>query len=139
MIWMVLLAIPLYGCQEPSRNEKPVYPVTGTVLVDGKPEASVQVTFHDVAGTDTKQPTFPTGMTDAEGKLTISTYAIGDGLPPGKYKLTFMWGKIDMLSMRYGGPDKLKKRYSDDKKSKFTIEVGEDATNDLGTIELKTK
>lgn len=44
-----------------------------------------------------------------------------------------------MFTMQYGGPDKLKDKYSDPKKSecKVTVEKGKPA--DMGQIDLTTK
>jgi hypothetical protein len=129
----------LAGCQPQYPNEKPVYKVSGIVMVDGQPAEMVQVTLHDEAGVDTNDPTFPSGFTDANGQVVISTHAHGDGAPVGNYRVTFMWGQVNPLSMNYGGPDKLKGRYSDVKNTPFTLQVSEQGPNDLGTVELTTQ
>jgi len=132
---LVLLA----GCQPQYPDEKLVYKVSGVVLVDGQPAEAVQVTLHDDAGVDTNDPTFSSGFTDASGNIVVSTHANGDGAPAGSYRVTFMWGQVNPLSMNYGGPDKLKGRYSDVKTTPYTLQVSEQGPNDLGTIELTIK
>lgn len=129
----------LVGCQSQYPDEKPVYKISGTVLVDGQPAEGVQITLHDDAGVDTSDPTFSSGFTDANGKVVISTHAQGDGAPAGNYRVTLMWGQVNPLSMNYGGPDKLQGRYSDAKTTPFTLQVSAEGPNDLGSVELTTK
>ncbi len=137
--YLLLAAVPLcFGC-EPARDEKAVFPIQGTVHVDGKPAEGIQIIFHDVKGTDTQKPTFPQGVTDAQGKIRISTYADGDGAPEGEYKVTFAWQDFNVMSRSYSGPDKLNKKYSDSAQSATTLTVGKGQPNDLGTVELTTK
>jgi hypothetical protein len=136
---LTLLLLAFVGCEKKYPDEKPVDPVTGTVLVDGTPQEGIQVTLHDDAGPDPSKPTYSTGYTDASGKLVISTYATGDGAPAGNYHPTFLWGQVNPISMSYGGPDKLKGRYSDASKSDIVLQVSERGPNDLGVVELTTK
>lgn len=128
----------LVGCGEDS-NRKPTYPVTGTVHVDGKPVEGIRVELHDQKGLDPKQPTYSSAFTDAEGKFVLSTYENGDGVPEGNYAITYMWGKLNVMSMAYGGPDKLKNKYVDPKKTPFKLSVTKGKPNDLGVVELTTK
>lgn len=129
----------LSGCggDEPFRKE--TFPVTGQVFVDGKPASGVKVTLYDVKGVDKEHPTFSSGMTDDEGKFEISTYEAADGVPVGEYVVTFEWGEMNMFTMQYGGPDKLKKRYNDPQKSQFRLTVKEGEPTDMGRIDLTTK
>ena len=131
----ILVAV---GCTEPS-NRKPTYPVSGQVVVDGQPAENLAVRAHQIEGFDAENPTYASAFTDAEGRFVLSTYEAGDGIPEGKYSLTFMWGKINPLSMAYGGPDRLKGRYTDPQKSEVVIDVGPDSEIDLGRIELTTR
>lgn len=127
------------SCSQSDTNRKETYPVTGRVLVDGQPAEMVQVTLHDDAGVDKAMPTFSTTFTGPDGKFSLSTYEEGDGAPPGDYTATFLWGKIDMLSMQYGGPDKLREKYTDPKTSQFKVKVEKGKPADMGAIELTTK
>lgn len=138
MALIAWLVASVSGCREPDRGEKAVYPITVQLLVDGQPQADVQVQLHDVAGLDTNQPTLPSGFTAADGRLTISTYAQGDGAPAGTYQVSLTWQQFNPISLRFSGPDKLNGRYSDPKKSgiTWTVEAGK---NDWGTIELSSR
>jgi hypothetical protein len=136
----VAASAALSGCgkkDEPHR--KPTFPVTGQVVVDGKsPGEAIKIECHPVGGMDQEHPSVSQTMTAPDGKFEIATYETGDGVPQGEYVLTFMWGKMNLISMSYGGPDKLNNRYSDPKQSEFKFKV-EDKPVDLGRIELTTK
>ena len=128
------------SCNEPQENRKETFPVTGEVYVDGSPAAQLQVTCHDVNGLDKEQPTMSSAFTNDEGKFEISTYASADGVPEGEYVLTFVWGKMNMVSMSYGGPDQLDGRYSDpENPDAQRVTVTKGTPTDLGRIELTTK
>lgn len=127
------------GCSGDEPFRKETYPVTGQVFVDGKPASGVAVKLFDVNGVDKEHPTFSQGMTDDEGRFAISTYEAADGVPVGEYVVTFEWGEMNMFTMQYGGPDKLKKKYSNPQKSQFRITVKEGEPTDMGRIDLTAK
>ena len=136
---VVLFVCGAIGCGDKHPNEKQVFKIKGIVTVDGKPQTDIQIALHDKAGPDNKQPTYPQGFTDAEGNIRISTYEEGDGAPAGDYNVTFGWQEFNLISRSYGGPDKLSKKYSDPKKTPFSVILGEGKPNDLGKVELTTK
>ena len=127
------------GCGESGPERKETAKVTGQVFVDGKPADTLQFTCHDKLGVDKELPTYSSGITDAEGKFELNTYEKGDGVPPGKYAVTFVWGEYSMHTMQYGGPDKLQGRYSDAQAPQFEFAVESGEKKDLGKIELTTK
>ncbi len=130
-----------YGCSKPPRGDrKETVQVTGRVSVDGEvPSSAIKVTCHDKDGLDTSQPSYSWSMTGEDGEFALSTYETGDGVPPGNYALTFMWGKMNAVSMSYGGPDQLKGKYDELSESPVDFEVTADSEPiDLGTIELTT-
>ncbi|MCC6510811.1 MAG: hypothetical protein IT423_17025 [Pirellulaceae bacterium] len=136
---MLLVSTTLIsGCSDPYANEKECYAIVGTITVDGKPVSGLQLSLHSDTGVDQKQPTFPQGQTDAEGKVKFSTYADGDGAPAGSYKMTASWQDYNPVARGFSGPDKLKKKYSDPATTPLTITVTDQVPNDIGTIELKT-
>src|SRR3954454_14523350 len=75
-------------------------PVSGQVLVDGKPAPRAQVTFHP---TDDKNPARPTGQVDEQGRFTLTTERSGDGAPSGEYRVTVVWFVASPL--RYSGDE----------------------------------
>jgi len=139
LITLSFLSLLNAGCGGGNLNEKQVFEIKGTVMVDGKPADQIQVALHDKAGLDTKQPTYPQGFTDESGKIRISTYVDGDGAPAGEYNVTFSWQEFNLMSRSYTGPDKLNSKYSDPKTTTLSLSLGAGKPNDLGTVELTTK
>ncbi len=137
MLWALGLCV-LCSCGEEGPARKATYPVTGTVMVDGAPAANLAIQVHNVNGMDKEQPTVSSAFTKEDGTFALATYDSGDGVPEGEYALTFMWGQMNLVSMNYGGPDRLKDRYRDPKKSEVRFEVNGEPV-DLGSIELRTK
>lgn len=134
-----LLVGVLSSCgEEKGPPRKETYPVTGQVIVDGQPAENLAVKCHNLEGMDKEDPTVSSAFTDEEGKFELSTYESGDGVPPGEYVLTFFWGQRNMISMTYGGPDKLNGKYRDPEQSEFRITVENGEPTDLGRIELST-
>ena len=134
------------GCGEEEMKGGPrveVVPVTGKVLVDGKPVKGVVVDFYRVGvpGVDFAVPQ-PQGITDENGNLTLSTYLSGDGGAPGEYKLVFQLGtSMNPISGDVTG-DAFRGKYRDPRKSKFKATISEEAgdePHDIGTFELTTK
>lgn len=138
LLGLMLLVCLITSCGPKGPPRKETYPVTGEVVVDGKPAASLQVTLTDVKGMDAQMPTFSSAMTDDAGKFAVSTYEQADGVPAGDYTVTFTWGELNLFSMRYGGPDKLNDKYRDPKTSTFKITVEKGKPTDMGRIELTT-
>jgi hypothetical protein len=136
--WLLSVVLAA-GCGEDKGFRKETYPVTGTVLVDGQPVGQVQVALHDVQGIDKEHPTVTTGFTNDDGTFSLTTYEFGDGVPEGEYKVTFMLGQLNMVSMQYGGPDKLNGRYNDPEKTEFRVKVEKGKPADMGKVELTTK
>lgn len=137
--FFVCLMCLLVGCAKKYPDEKAVYPITGVVTVDGVPQEGLQFKLHDEAGPDPAKPTFPSGFSGADGKLSISTYADGDGASAGTYKVTILWQEFNPLSMSFGGPDKLNGRYGDAATAEIKWTITESKMNDMGTIALTTK
>ena len=138
-ITLSVLSLLNAGCGSGNSNEKQVFEIKGTVMVDGKPVEQIQVALHDKAGLDNKQPTYPQGFTDAAGNIRISTYADGDGAPAGEYNVTFSWQEVNLMSRSFSGPDKLNNKYSDPKTTSFSLSLGAGKPNDMGIVELTTK
>ncbi len=135
------LAIALSGCAEEQKPfRKAVVPVKGRITVDGKPPSSpIKIDCHATGPADAQHPTSSACITAPDGSFALSTYEDGDGVPEGDYALTFFWGDFNLVSMNYGGKDKLNRRYAKpaDSPTKFTAKDG--APVDLGEIALTTK
>ncbi|GHT40488.1 hypothetical protein FACS189443_0910 [Planctomycetales bacterium] len=83
---LVSLLLLVAGCGEYSPYK--VVFVTGTVLVDGKPMDGINVAFSPVNESEGHSAG---GVTDAEGKFTLTTggLKVGKGAVPGKYNVLF--------------------------------------------------
>jgi hypothetical protein len=80
-----------------------------------------------------------TSITAGDGAFSLSTYESGDGVPPGDYTLTFVWGEMNLMNGQYAG-DKLEGKYADAATSAIALTVTAGAEpQDLGTIELSTQ
>lgn len=80
-----LLMIVSIGCSNDKRLK--VYPVEGTVLLDGQPLANALVVLHPLTPKNAEhQPS--TAQTDASGKFKATTYVSNDGVPDGEYAVT---------------------------------------------------
>ena len=80
----LVFAISGCGSDAPKGPEKlSTTPVDGIVTLNGKPAAEVSISLHHSEG-----KVAPRGMSDKDGKFSISTYGKDDGAPIGKYKVT---------------------------------------------------
>lgn len=109
-----LLAAAAAGCGNPSESGRPdLFPVSGRVLVGGKPAAGVTVNFHPQPASASPQ-LVPTATTEADGTFHLRTFAPADGAPHGDYVVTASWWThsdggddaqpIDRLRGRYSNP-----------------------------------
>ena len=92
----LLLMMTLAGCSSSSGPAAlPLYPVTGTFIVNGKPLKDTLVQLVPTAPDSKSKPGI--GKTDGEGKFMIRTN--GDkGANPGKYKVVLGTGVDDAAS-----------------------------------------
>lgn len=125
---LILLVI---GCQQPGYEweERPVFPVEGQVLIRGRPQPGVQVTFHPL---DQSQAGRPRGVTDAEGRFRLRTYTVDDGAPAGEYAVTLYWPvprtPAQEADSELPTSDRLKRRYADPGNSGLRATVHEQPT-----------
>lgn len=127
----------LVGCN--GKKGPAVYPLKGTVIVDGKPTPMIEVSFISKLRTDNLNfEADIKGYTDDQGAVSVVTEG-GMGIPAGEYTLTFIYADMNLLSGRYEGKDRFNGKYSDGSKSTFKIKVGPSESNDIGTINLSTK
>ncbi len=119
--------------QDPGAQRLPVAKVAGRVLVDGQPpahEAQMFVVLYDPQHLE-KPGDMPKLMArcDAEGNFAFTSYVSGDGVPHGKYVVTFVelrrvtratrgLGARPGRQQEFIGPDVLKNLYSDPEKNK---------------------
>ena len=81
---LLSLAALLVGCDD---GKIRCYPVSGQVLVDGKPTVGAMVMFVPIGGAENFQRERPYGMTNAQGEYKLTTFNKHDGAPAGEYKV----------------------------------------------------
>ena len=150
--WIVvcLAGIVLASCSAnplPGGVRVKTYPVTGIVHVDGEPVEGVGIRFYPQDDSACIKHAVSAG-TDDGGRFFVGTYAAGDGLPEGIYKLTFelreeeeQVGTPTTTLARFGQRpimDRFKGAYADPGKSKYEVTIEKGESGDLGVIELLT-
>jgi hypothetical protein len=132
---VVGLALIVGGCGE-SYDGPAIQPVSGQVLVDGKPAAKALITFHALSGSQSQVRPF--AETDADGSFRPSTYLTGDGAPVGEYILTIVWPEIAIdQGEEITGKDRLGGRYGNPQTSNLKVSVKE-GENALCPFELRS-
>lgn len=139
---LLLCAVSISGCggetneqrlQRMVPNAKKTTKVNGNVTVNGQPGKDLWVTLHSTDGLELR----PRAQCDEKGHFTIGTYQGDDGAPAGDYKITIEWLTFARLGgAGWVGPDKLKNKYNDPKKTPFEVTVA-DKPLTLPTFELE--
>ena len=108
---LLLIAPLLSGCGD---GRPKLVQASGQVLLNGQPLAGALVSFQpvEVNAEAFERPSWTT--TDAQGRFTPMTYAAGDGIPVGKYKVAvqkrepvgelpadFNWETADDASVKF--------------------------------------
>jgi hypothetical protein len=133
---LVLLAA---GCSG-NGDRKPVYPVRGRVLYEGKPAAHALVVFHPLADAG-KGAVLPRGQVGADGTFTLTTYDANDGAPAGEYAVTVEWWLSTATTRTREGDgtppvNRLPPRYARPQTSGLRVKIGE-GDNQLPAFQLK--
>jgi hypothetical protein len=135
---MLALLILEFGCSAKQNGDRPkVHPVSGKILVAGKPAVGAQVVLFE-KDQNGKNAYRPRGTVGADGVFHLTTFTTNDGAPDGEYALTVTWPSPPLKGQGEDeeGPDRLAKRYADYRRPAAQIKItGE--TNELATIELK--
>jgi hypothetical protein len=71
-------------------GRRPVFPVRGQVLYEGKPTPGALVIFHPLNDPDPLAPR-AIARVAADGSFSPTTYGGGDGAPEGEYAVTISW------------------------------------------------
>ena len=130
-----ICCVATLGCSD--REQLPVHPVHGQVLLNGKPLADAIVSFHTREGG--MAGTYPSAHTDPEGRFAMTTYENGDGAAQGAYSISIVCFRSRPLRKGQEGRAEniLPHRYASPEASGLTAMVVS-GTNDLPTIKLKS-
>lgn len=110
------------GCGD-GTNWPKRYPVSGKVLVDGKPAERAVVTFHPLAPHSDGKSYAPSTFTDDDGAFKLTTIDAGDGAPPGEYAVTIVANYVSKGGQDVQVPDLLKGKYADPKSTPLKVTV----------------
>lgn len=133
---MLFIICIVMGCGSPKRV--PTFPVSGKVLVNGRPAVDLFVYFHPTPKKD-GESFIPYGKTDENGDFQLNTFKNGDGVPRGDFLVTFEWKeKSGTFKNQFQGPDRLKGKFSKPESSTFNVSITNETTI-LEPFELKTR
>jgi hypothetical protein len=134
LVWLVVI----HGCGK-AEVSSPLVAIKGIVQVDGKPQEGIVLTLHPTDQTDAiSTGAISTGVSADGGAFQISTYKLGDGASPGKYKVTCVWSEFDPV-MRSQTGDRLEGRYAQVERTPICWDIVEGKPLDAGTIDLVSK
>jgi len=126
------------GCRPAKTPKLDTYPVSGQVMVNGKPAVRAEVRMRPSKPLldPMKRSVEPYGIVEADGMFRISTYRDKDGAPPGEYAITVVWPTVTVEGgEEVFGPDRLKGRFGNPL-SPVTVFTVLDASNLIPSIEL---
>ena len=123
IVAVVLILIPsLFGCSD-GRPKR--VPVSGTVLIDGKPLSFGFIRLQPIGA----RPS--TGKIDKDGHFTLGCFEKGDGAIEGTHAIAINASEqVNSHTLRWHAP----KKYADPSTSGKTVTI--DGPNDELTIEL---
>jgi hypothetical protein len=101
-------------------NRASLYPLAGKVTIDGQPAQYAKpqrlvMMLYDPTRPDLPPFKRPCKDISAEGTFAFGTYAKGDGLPAGKFVVTFAVLRVTNQGLL--GPDQLNNLYNDPDKN----------------------
>lgn len=91
-------------------------------MVDGEPAEGAFIVFHPAIDQD-GEAWRAQGVSQNDGRFTLSTFRRGDGAPAGEYIVTVLWQTGEDDDGSSAGPDLLNNRYRDPKTSELRAEI----------------
>lgn len=139
--WLgVILFAVAAGCSE-SQSVLKCVPVSGKVLVDGRPPVRAEVRLRPALPLDDpmNRSIEPYAFVRADGTFTVGTYLSDDGAPEGEYALTLVWPTVTVEGgEEIFGADRFKGRFANPGAPITTIRVEDDEIT-IPDINLTTK
>lgn len=144
LVAVALTTAATLGCG--GESKAPLHPVSGQVLLKGRPAANALVVFHDSRPSEElRNLPIPRATTDSEGRFRLSSYMPDsfDGAPSGEYVVTVTLpaaaapsdvAEVDPESIAES-PDQLRGKYADPNASPLRAEV-KDGDNQLPPFDV---
>lgn len=135
---LCFLAVTFAGCGRKTIERVPVFPVSGRLLVDGRPANNAQVFFHAQDRSKTTQG-LPFAVAGTDGAFQAGTYLPNDGLPSGEYVVTVQWPLMTVVDGEdVAGPDQLNGLYATPERPAAKVTVAETAV-EMPPIKLRSR
>lgn len=120
-IVFLILIVAFTGC---SSNKPKLVTATGKVMFKNQPLTAGSLFFHPESSNDSAKIS---SLLQLDGSFAMKMFPHGDGVPPGKYKVTL----APELASRIGKP-----MYGDPGKTPWTVDVPDSGLTDH-TLEVK--
>jgi hypothetical protein len=133
---LILIGPALMCCScGKSDQRKPVFPVQGKVLLDGKPLPRAFLVFHPIgeSGPGVRRPIASAGE---DGCFAPTTYAAEDGAPAGEYAVTVEYRRPPDQDETAPSENLLPPRYSKPVSTPLKVRIVE-GQNDLEPFQVK--
>ena len=133
----------LAGCDD---GRIATYPVTGAVLVDGRPAEGAIVVFCPVDPSPELEHLRPAGKADSSGQFNLTTFEPADGAPAGAYKVLVKWPaprsepddrQVGGPRRAASGPDRLRGKYYNLEQTPLSATI-EEQSNELQPFQLES-
>jgi hypothetical protein len=117
---IALLALPFAGCGESGPE---LHSVSGKVTYKGQPVPQARLVFHPQF---TGPNWMPVATTDIAGAFAASTKVPGDGMIPGRYKVTVVWHP--QATDDGDGPNHLPAKYASQTSTPLEVQASPDSS-----------
>jgi hypothetical protein len=130
------LVFVMLGCNK--GHGVTLYPVKGTVYLNGEPAKDVNVMFMSVKPLEVEGRILsPSAVTEEDGSFKLMSFEQDDGAPAGEYQVSIIF-PMNRYNKNQSGIDRLKGKFSDPKTSGLTATI-EPKANELKPFNLKAE
>lgn len=120
---LTLLVFSLVGC---GQDKPKLVKVSGKITLNGKPLTAGSIYFYP-ASTNTFKKDNPSSLLQEDGSFNMKTFPYGDGVSPGKYKITLAPQLASRISLPHlSDPEKTTSEItvSDNDIENFNLDLG---------------
>jgi len=130
-------ALRLAGCGSTDAARANLVPTTGHVSLNGKPASGAILVFHPADNAKANLP--PRARVGSDGRFTVQTSEVADGLPEGDYTVTIDWRTGGDEETATGGSSLIASKYARRETTdvKVTVRASAEGRCELAPILLK--